>query len=157
MIKRILLKLKKEKYSAVSLLKWTNKWSSHHHLCWYSYAASVEVFQSMRTGVQVVLPSYCGCLWHWRHSDIKNMLKFEKRNIDNISFCWPLLSVYNQHFFMRKDQRDHLPVSMSASLVQPALPRAAGATAAASELPAASHGDEASHAAGSCLCQPDHR
>ena len=83
--------------------------------------------------------------------------KIRKRNIDNISFCWPLLSVYNQHFFMRKDQRDHLPVSMSASLVQPALPRAAGATAAASELPAASHGDEASHAAGSCLCQPDHR
>lgn len=31
-----------------------------------------------------------------------------KRNIDNISFCWPLLSVYNQHCFMRKDQRDHL-------------------------------------------------
>ena len=46
---------------------------------------------------------------------------------------------------------------MSASSVRPALSRAAWATAAASELPAASHGDKASYAAGSCLSQPDYR
>ena len=36
------------------------------------------------------------------------MRHWVKRNIDNIYFCWPLLSVYNQHCFMRKDRRDHL-------------------------------------------------
>ena len=36
------------------------------------------------------------------------MRQWEKGTQIDISFCWPLLSVYNQHCFKRKNQRDHL-------------------------------------------------